>query len=65
MAEISLTQTGCELYSRALSGVEAVFTTDIRESTRRERDVYKDAAMIMVSSLQKSLGDGAKHRRSY
>lgn len=57
MADISLTETGRELYARALQGVEMVFTTDIRESTRRERDVYKDAAMIMVSSLQKSRGE--------
>ena len=56
VSEISLTPAGRELYARALQGVEGVFTTGIRESTRRERDVYKDAAMIMVSSLQKERG---------
>lgn len=50
---LAMTDAGRNLFAKALASAESVLTTDIRSSTRRERDAYKDAAMIMVSSLRK------------
>lgn len=51
--KISATDEGSGVFADALADVEAVFTTDIRASSRSERAAYKDAAMIMVSHLRK------------
>lgn len=51
-ASISITAKGKEVFSRALQKVEAVYTTDIRSSSVREQDSYKDAAAIVASSLR-------------
>lgn len=51
-ASIGITAKGREVFSRTLEKVEAVYTTDIRSSSAREQDSYKDAAAIVASSLR-------------
>lgn len=48
-----LTDEGRRALDEAVVLVEAVFTTDLRSSGAAERDSYKDAASLVVSSLQK------------
>jgi DNA-binding MarR family transcriptional regulator len=48
-----LTDAGRRVFSSAITRVEAVFTTDLRSSGATERNTYKDAAAIVVSSLRK------------
>lgn len=53
-ASIAITAKGEEVFGRALGKAEAVYTTDIRSSSAREQDSYKDAAAIVASSLRRS-----------
>ena len=50
---VAMTDAGRALFDKALESAESAVSTEIRSSTHRERDAYKDASMIMVSALRK------------
>ena len=57
---LAFTKEGFAAFERALNSVESSYPNDMKRSNRTEQDTYKDAAIIIVSTLRKRYSGGRR-----